>query len=97
MFPSASEVVTILGDASKPGPYAQLLKVGAISQIGLATIVYARLARFAARKMGLKAAQASSDNHNKCIIAASLSARLKEAAIRRKDSMCCMSSQPVYS
>jgi uncharacterized RmlC-like cupin family protein len=27
------QVVTILGDASKPGPYAQLLKVGANAQI----------------------------------------------------------------
>src|ERR1700709_1948708 len=27
------QVVTILGDASKPGPYAQLLKVGAGAQI----------------------------------------------------------------
>jgi hypothetical protein len=27
------EVVTILGDASKPGPYAQLLKVGANAEI----------------------------------------------------------------
>jgi uncharacterized RmlC-like cupin family protein len=27
------EVITILGDASKPGPYAQLLKVGANAQI----------------------------------------------------------------
>src|SRR5262245_40917920 len=57
-------------------------------------IVYARLARLAAWKWGSIAAQASSDNHNKCVIAASLSVRLKEAAIRRKDSMCCISSQP---
>src|SRR5262245_51300010 len=57
-------------------------------------IVYARLARLAAWKMGLNRCQASSDNHNKCVIAASLSVRPKEAAIRRKDSMCCMSSQP---
>jgi quercetin dioxygenase-like cupin family protein len=30
---AAVQVVTILGDASKPGPYAQLLKVGAGAQI----------------------------------------------------------------
>ena len=45
-------------------------------------------------RWGSIAAQASSDNHNKCVIAASLSVELKEAAIRRKNSMCCMSSQP---
>src|SRR6476619_2360041 len=45
-------------------------------------------------RWGSIAAQALSDNHNKCVIAASSSVRLKEAAIRQKDSMRCMSSQP---
>src|SRR5512138_2728157 len=49
------------------------------------TVIYSRLARFALRKMGLNHCPGVIRQPNKCVIAASLSVRLKEAAIRRKD------------
>src|SRR6185503_14793274 len=45
-------------------------------------------------RWGSIAAQASSDNQNKCVIAASLSVRLNEGRDSPKYSTCCMSSQP---
>src|SRR6478672_13968651 len=46
------------------------------------------------RRWGSNAAQASSDNQNKCVIAASLSVGLNEGRDSPKYSTCCMSSQP---
>src|SRR6478736_5999579 len=45
-------------------------------------------------RWGSNAAQASSDNQNKCVIAASSSVRLNEGRDSPKYSTCCMSSQP---
>ena len=45
-------------------------------------------------RWGSIAAQASSDNQNKCVIAASLSVRLNEGRDSPKYSTCCMSSKP---
>src|SRR4029077_7033573 len=45
-------------------------------------------------RWGSIAAQASSDNQNECVIAASLSVRLNEGRDSPKYSTCCMSSQP---